>query len=77
MHVNNGMYLNYLEHDRFLYLHQVCQWDFSTIGLWALISTSIYEAINFINFLMSFKPASLASAFGTTSLPEQALAGKK
>lgn len=32
MHVNNGVYYNYFEHARALFLHQVCAWDIMKIG---------------------------------------------
>ncbi|WP_226390748.1 acyl-CoA thioesterase [Penaeicola halotolerans] len=32
MHVNNAVYLNYLEHARALYLREVCDWDINTTG---------------------------------------------
>ncbi|WP_339878660.1 thioesterase family protein [uncultured Algoriphagus sp.] len=32
MHVNNGIYFNYFEHARALYLEQVCQWDIMKVG---------------------------------------------
>ncbi|MCH7408866.1 acyl-CoA thioesterase [Belliella sp. DSM 111904] len=32
MHVNNGIYFNYLEHARAMYLHKTCQWDAMKFG---------------------------------------------
>ncbi|SFT98856.1 acyl-CoA thioester hydrolase [Algoriphagus locisalis] len=32
MHVNNGIYFNYFEHARAVFLDQVCQWDVMKIG---------------------------------------------
>lgn len=32
LHVNNGIYFNYFEHARAVFLHQVCQWDVLKIG---------------------------------------------
>ncbi|WP_040478876.1 acyl-CoA thioesterase [Mariniradius saccharolyticus] len=32
MHVNNGIYFNYLEHARAMYLYQACGWDVMDIG---------------------------------------------
>jgi acyl-CoA thioester hydrolase len=32
MHVNNGIYFNYFEHARALYLYQACGWDVMDIG---------------------------------------------
>lgn len=32
MHVNNGIFFNYFEHARALYLFQVCEWDILETG---------------------------------------------
>lgn len=32
MHVNNGIYFNYFEHARAVFLEQVCHWDIMKIG---------------------------------------------
>lgn len=32
LHVNNGIYFNYFEHARAVFLHQVCDWNVMTIG---------------------------------------------
>ena len=32
MHVNNGIYFNYFEHARAVFLEQVCQWDIMKVG---------------------------------------------
>lgn len=32
MHVNNGVFFNYLEHARAAYLHKVCNWDIMKTG---------------------------------------------
>ncbi|EIM74563.1 thioesterase superfamily protein [Nitritalea halalkaliphila LW7] len=32
MHVNNGVYFNYFEHARAMYLFKVCDWDILEIG---------------------------------------------
>lgn len=32
LHVNNGVYFNYFEHARAVYLHEVCGWNVLTIG---------------------------------------------
>jgi acyl-CoA thioester hydrolase len=32
MHVNNGIYFNYFEHARAMYLFQVCEWDILETG---------------------------------------------
>ncbi len=32
MHVNNGIYFNYFEHARALYLFKVCEWDILETG---------------------------------------------
>lgn len=31
-HVNNGIYFNYFEHARAMYLYEVCQWDIMAVG---------------------------------------------
>src|SRR5690606_4690085 len=52
MHVNNGVYFNYMEHARALYLHQVCQWDFSNHGAVVdYISLDFYKLVNFFDQL--------------------------
>lgn len=32
LHVNNGIYFNYLEHSRAIYLYKTCDWDVMSIG---------------------------------------------
>jgi len=32
MHVNNGVYFNYFEHARAIYLYDRCQWDIMQVG---------------------------------------------
>lgn len=32
LHVNNGVYFNYFEHARAVFLHQVCDWNVMTVG---------------------------------------------
>jgi acyl-CoA thioester hydrolase len=32
LHVNNGIYFNYFEHARALYLYKVCEWDIMSTG---------------------------------------------
>lgn len=32
LHVNNGIYFNYFEHARAVFLYQVCDWNVMTIG---------------------------------------------
>jgi len=32
LHVNNGIYFNYLEHARAVYLYKICDWDIMTTG---------------------------------------------
>lgn len=32
MHVNNGIYFNYFEHARAVFLEEVCQWDIMKVG---------------------------------------------
>lgn len=32
LHVNNGVYFNYFEHARAVYLSEVCQWDIMKVG---------------------------------------------
>lgn len=32
LHVNNGIYFNYLEHARAVYLYKVCEWDIMSTG---------------------------------------------
>ena len=76
MHVNNGVFFNYLEHARALYLHQVCRWDFSTIGaVVANINLDFYQPINFFDELQAYVRC---VRLGTTSFTfEQVLMGKK
>lgn len=31
-HVNNGIYFNYFEHARAVFLHEVCHWDIMSVG---------------------------------------------
>src|SRR5690554_1118897 len=55
MHVNNGVYFNYMEHARALYLHQVCHWDFGKIGaVVANINLDFYKPINFFDQLQAY-----------------------
>lgn len=50
MHVNNGVYFNFMEHSRALYLHQVCNWDIGKIGaVVANINLDFYKPINFLD----------------------------
>lgn len=50
MHVNNGVFFNYMEHARALYLYQVCQWDFVKIGaVVANINLDFYKPVNFFD----------------------------
>lgn len=76
MHVNNGVFFNYLEHGRALYLHQVCRWDFSTIGaVVANINLNFYQPINFFDELQAYVRC---IRLGTASFTlEQVLMGKK
>jgi acyl-CoA thioester hydrolase len=32
LHVNNGIYFNYFEHSRAVFLHETCDWDVLNIG---------------------------------------------
>jgi acyl-CoA thioester hydrolase len=32
LHVNNGIYFNYFEHARAIYLYKVCEWDMMSTG---------------------------------------------
>src|SRR5690606_13622349 len=32
LHVNNGVYFNYFEHARAVFLHEVCEWDVMETG---------------------------------------------
>jgi len=55
MHVNNGVYFNYMEHARALYLHQVCQWDFVQIGaVVANINLDFHKPINFFDQIQAY-----------------------
>ena len=76
MHVNNGVFFNYLEHARALYLHQVCQWDFSTIGaVVANINLDFYQPIHFFDELQA---CVRCVRLGRTSFTlEQVLMGQK
>lgn len=76
MHVNNGVYFNYLEHSRALYLYEVCQWDFVAVGaVVANIHLDFYQPINFFDELQAFVRC---IRLGTTSFTlEQVLIGKK
>lgn len=50
LHVNNGVYFNYMEHARALYLHQVCEWDFAQVGaVVANINLDFFKPINFFD----------------------------
>lgn len=33
LHVNNGVYFNYFEHARAVFLHEVCAWDVLSFGV--------------------------------------------
>src|SRR5690606_28125291 len=76
MHVNNGVYFNYMEHARALYLHQVCQWDFLTHGaVVANINLDFYKPVNFFDQLRAYVRC---IHVGTTSFSlEQVLMGTK
>ena len=55
MHVNNGVYFNYMEHARALYLHQVCQWDFVQIGaVVANVNLDFHKPINFFDQIQAY-----------------------
>lgn len=48
MHVNNGIFFNYMEHARAMYLHRVCAWDFFSAGaVVANINLDFFRAIHF------------------------------
>jgi len=55
MHVNNGVYFNYMEHARALYLHQVCQWNFVQIGaVVANVNLDFHKPINFFDQIQAY-----------------------
>lgn len=74
MHVNNGVYFNYLEHARALYLYEVCQWDFVAIGaVVANIHLDFFQPIQFFDKLDGYVRC---IRLGTTSFTlEQVLMG--
>ena len=76
MHVNNGVYFNYMEHARALYLHQVCQWDFLNIGaVVANINLDFYKPVIFFDQLRAYVRC---IHLGTSSFSlEQVLMGDK
>ena len=76
LHVNNGVFFNYFEHARALYLSQVYDWDFLKIG-------AVVANVN-INFLKPIHLQDTVHAYvrcvsiGTSSFVlEQVLLGKK
>lgn len=76
MHVNNGVYFNYMEHGRALYLSQVCQWDFSKIG--ALVANVNLDFLLPIYFFDELHVYVRCIRLGTTSFTlEQVLMGGK
>lgn len=74
MHVNNGVYFNYLEHARALYLYEVCQWDFVAIG--AVVANIQLDFFQPIRFFDNLKGYVRCIRIGTTSFTlEQVLMG--
>ncbi len=48
LHVNNGVYFNYFEHARAVFLHQVCNWDVMATGtVVGRIAIDYYQPIHF------------------------------
>src|SRR5690554_3658128 len=76
MHVNNGVYFNFMEHSRALYLHHVCQWDMLKIG--AVVANIILDFYKPINFLDQVEAYVRCIYLGSSSFKlEQVLMGNK
>lgn len=76
MHVNNGIYFNYMEHARALYLHQVCQWDFHQTG--AVVANIHLDFIKPLHFFDQPQSYVRCIKLGKTSFVlEQVLMGQK
>jgi acyl-CoA thioester hydrolase len=75
MHVNNGIYFNYMEHARAMYLHQICQWDFHKTG--AVVANINIDFIKPLHFFDQPQSYVRCSNLGTTSFElKQVLMGK-
>lgn len=76
MHVNNGIYFNYMEHARALYLHQVCHWDFLKTG--AVVANINLDFLKPIHFFDEPRSYVRCISLGTSSFVlEQVLMGLK
>ncbi|HLT08138.1 MAG TPA: acyl-CoA thioesterase [Cyclobacteriaceae bacterium] len=76
MHVNNGVYFNYMEHARANYLHKVCGWDATKIGaVVANVNLDFYQPIHFLDEPTAYVRC---TRLGSSSFTlEQVLMGKK
>lgn len=76
LHVNNGVFFNYFEHARALYLCQSYQWDFLTLGaVVANIDMDFLQPIHLQDVVQAY--VRCISIGNSSFLLEQALLGKK
>ena len=76
LHVNNGVFFNYFEHARALYLSQSYQWDFLTLGaVVANIELDFLQPIHLQDTVQAY--VRCISLRNSSFVLEQVLLGKK
>lgn len=75
LHVNNGVYFNYFEHARAVFLYQMCAWNVMTIG--AVVGRIEIDYLRPIHLEDLVEAAVKCSRIGNSSFDlEQYLVGK-
>ncbi|WP_143959926.1 acyl-CoA thioesterase [Litoribacter populi] len=75
MHVNNGIYFNYFEHARAIYLYKICEWDMMSTG--AVVANVNLDFLSPIHLMDEVYCYVRAIKIGKSSFVlEQVLAGK-
>lgn len=75
LHVNNGIYFNYFEHSRAVYLYQVCNWDVMTVG--TVVGRIEIDYLKPIHLMDKVEALVRCSRLGNSSFDlEQILIGK-
>ncbi len=75
LHVNNGVYFNYFEHARAMFLHEVCNWDVLKFG--AVVGRVEIDYLRPIHLEDQVEALVKCSRLGNSSFDlEQVLVGK-
>ncbi|WP_026950946.1 acyl-CoA thioesterase [Algoriphagus mannitolivorans] len=75
LHVNNGVYFNYFEHARAVYLYKVCKWDIMKVG--TVVGRIEIDYLRPIHLTDQVEALVRCSKIGNTSFHlEQILLGK-